>query len=346
MENPVLVEVVRGSHVESRHRGAIAVCDPDGSLLLSLGDIDRPVYPRSAVKAFQALPLIESGIADALGLTEEQIALSVASHNGEPAHAATASAMLSTVGRDVSTLECGVHWPSRQQAANELVASGRRPSALHNNCSGKHAGFVCLACADGKDPTHYIRSDHPTMRMVMGAVSEMTDTNPTEDRLGVDGCSIPTVATSLRSLARAFARFGSGIHLGPERSAACRRIMAAVAAAPFMVGGTEDFDADVMIMLGSRAFIKTGAEGVYCAAFPELGVGIALKVDDGAARASETIMASLIARYLPMDFGVASRFRDLLQPTLRNWNGVETGRIRPTSLLTIGLPESIKTVAL
>jgi L-asparaginase II len=341
MENPILVEVVRGVQIESRHRGAVAVSDPEGRLILSLGDVERPVYPRSAVKAFQALPLVESGIADALGLTDEQIALSVASHNGEREHVETASAMLEKVGRDAAVLECGIHWPSRQEAANALVAARLRPSALHNNCSGKHAGFVCLACSEGHDPTNYVQSTHPTMRLVMGAVTEMTGTDPTEDRRGIDGCSIPTIATSLRSLARAFARFGSGVHLGPARAAACRRIMEAVAVAPFMVGGTEDFDTEVMTLLSKRVFVKTGAEGVYCAAFPELGIGIALKCDDGASRAAETMMASLIARFIPMEADIALRFQPFLRPTLRNWNGIVTGTIRPASVLADELPKAM-----
>src|SRR6186713_1710441 len=141
MSNPVLVEVLRGALVESRHSGAVAVVDAGGGRVLALGDVEQPVYPRSAVKALQALPLVESGAADKFGFGNEELALACASHGGEPAHVEVAQRMLARAGLEPAVLECGAHWPSHQSSSQALARTGRAPSVLHNNCSGKHAGF-------------------------------------------------------------------------------------------------------------------------------------------------------------------------------------------------------------
>jgi len=145
--NPVLVEVWRGNAIESAHAGAIAVIDADGAVLASLGDIDRPIFPRSAVKALQALPLVESDAADRLRLNDDELALACASHNGEPEHVRTAAGMLAKAGVDASVLECGVHWPYQDIVARAIAARREVPTALNSNCSGKHAGLICLACS-------------------------------------------------------------------------------------------------------------------------------------------------------------------------------------------------------
>jgi L-asparaginase II len=328
MENPVLAEVMRGGTVESRHRGAAIVIDADGGIVLSLGDVERPVFPRSAVKALQALPLFESGAADRYGLSEPEIALAVASHSGEPAHAETSLAMLKKAGRDAGCLECGAHWPMNEAAARAMAKAGQEPSALNNNCSGKHAGFVCLACGLDEDPAGYVKAGHAVQMAVRGAIEEVTGAAHSADLMGTDGCSIPTYAVPLSALARGFARFGSGQGLGPARAAAAARIRKAVAAHPFMVAGTGRFDTRAMELLRARLFIKTGAEGVYCGALPELGLGVALKCDDGAGRAAEVVMAALIARFLPMSDAETAGFAPMRESVLKNWNGIEVGRVR------------------
>ena len=326
--DPVLVEVTRGGLVESRHCGAVAVVDDSGGVALQAGDIDMAVFPRSAVKALQALPLVETGAADRLGLTDAELALACASHNGEAAHVAAAESMLRKAGRGADCLECGVQWPSLQAATLALAASGRTATALHNNCSGKHSGFICLACDRGDDPAGYVGPDHPTMRAVTAALAETTGTALDARNRGTDGCSIPTYAIPLRALALAFARFATGHGLPADRATAAARIRHAVAESPFMVGGTGRFDTEVMTALGARAFVKVGAEGVHCAALPDLGLGIAVKCDDGAGRAAELVMATLIARFL--GDGVPERW---LHPVLRNWNGIEVGTLRPAASL-------------
>jgi L-asparaginase II len=281
------------------------------------------------VKALQALPLIESGAAVKLELTDAEIALACASHSGEDAHIALAAAMLGKAGRDERALECGAHWPLGEAAAWALARSGRKPSPLHNNCSGKHAGFVCLACAAGVDPEGYVSPDHFVQRAVTQALAEAAGTRLGQDNRAVDGCSIPAYAIPLRALALGFARFATGRGLAAGRARAAARIRAAVAKHPAVVAGQGRFDAEVMTLLGPRAFIKAGAEGVFCAALPELGLGLAVKADDGGKRAAEVMTAALLRRF--GGFGAAlDRFA---APPLVNWNGVEVGGLRPAGPL-------------
>ncbi|MHB2169743.1 asparaginase [Alsobacter sp. R-9] len=333
MDNPVLVEVLRADVVESRHRGSVAVVDETGAVVLALGDVERPVFPRSAVKALQALPLVESGAADRYGLDPAELALACSSHSGEPAHAAAAAAMLDKAGRTPGCLECGAHWPLNESAGRHLASEGQAPTALHNNCSGKHAGFVCLACGTGADPAGYVGPDHAVQKAVKRAVEDMTGVRLETALRGVDGCSIPTYATPLVALARAFARFGSGVGIPADRAAAAARLRAAVAAHPFMVAGTDRFDTRLMTALGDRVFSKTGAEGVYCAALPGQGLGIALKCDDGQTRAAEVMLAALVRRFLPLAGADATALDAMVEPTLRNWRGIDVGRLRPAGVL-------------
>jgi L-asparaginase II len=337
--NPTLVHALRGGIVESAHRGAIAIVDADGAVHTQRGDIDRPIFPRSAVKVLQALPLVASGAADRWQLSDEELALACASHGGEPLHARTSASMLAKAGVDVGALECGTHWPYHDGSIKALAAAGQEPTALHNNCSGKHAGFVCLGChMSGKDNAGerraflqgYVTPQHPVMREVTAALQASTGYDLTQAPVGTDGCSIPTYAIPLRHLAHAFARVATGVGLSPEHQRAATRLRAAVAAAPQMVAGTGRLDTRLMQRLGSRVFCKVGAEGVYCAALPELGLGVALKMDDGNnARACEVLMAHVVERLLPLNGEDAAFVHGLSHLTLRNWNGLTVGALRP-----------------
>jgi L-asparaginase II len=332
MSDPILVEVWRGPLLESRHRGAVAVADADGKLVLSVGDVETPVFPRSAVKALQALVLVETGAADRYGLSDEELALACASHSGEPAHVEGVARMLAKVGLDPSALACGAHWPASQAAAFALAKSGT-PSALHNNCSGKHTGFLCLACAMGVDHAGYWRPEHPVQLKVRSVLEDLSGTSLGPEQCAVDGCSVPTWAIPLKNLARAFAKFATGHGQQHERANAAARLRAACAQNPWYVAGTGRFCTEIMKLLGARAFVKTGAEGVYCGALPELGLGIAVKCDDGAGRAAETVMAAIIARFLPLEPGERAWLARFLTPTLRNWNGIEVGALKVTDAL-------------
>jgi L-asparaginase II len=331
MNNPILVEVLRGTLVESRHRGAVAVADADGATVLALGDVTTPIFPRSAVKALQALPLVETGTADAFDFGDEELALACASHSGEAGHVAGVTRMLAKAGLDATALRCGAHWPMAQSAVVALARTDE-PSALHNNCSGKHAGFLCVACAKGIDHTDYWRPQHPVQREVKAVLENLTGATLSDDRCAIDGCSVPTWAIPLQNLAYAFAKFGTGISLAPERARAAARLRAACTQKPWHVAGTGRFCTEIMQLFDARVFAKTGAEGVYCGALPELGLGIALKCDDGAGRAAQAVMAATIARFLPLNDAERAALDRFVHPTLRNWNGFEIGALRVTAI--------------
>ncbi|HSW21166.1 MAG TPA: asparaginase [Burkholderiaceae bacterium] len=340
--NPPLVEATRGGIVESVHCGALAVVDARGASVHALGDTARPVFARSAVKVLQALPLVTSGAADGLALSDEELALACASHNGQAQHVATAAGMLAKAGLDEAALECGAHWPQHEVAQRELAASGRPLGALHSNCSGKHAGFLCVGClmarAQGRDAREfvrgYVRAEHPVMREVTAALQAATGADLSRVPVGTDGCSIPTFGIPLAQLALAFARVATGVGLSAERARAAARLRAAVAKAPFYVAGSGRFDTRVMQRLGERVFCKVGAEGVFCAALPEQGLGVAIKVDDGNnARAAEVVMAAVIEALVRLDDDERAFMRGLSDVMLKNWNGIEVGALRATAEL-------------
>ena len=322
--NPVLVEVVRGALVESRHAGAIAVADAQGRLVLALGDVERPVFPRSAVKALQAVPLVESGAADAFGLSDEELAVACASHSGDDEHVAAVRGLLAKARLDETHLACGVHWPVSDKAARALIKAGRRPQAVHNNCSGKHAGMLAAAVRLGLDPRGYERPDHELQVMIAGIISENCGVRLERDGMGIDGCSLPTWSLPLAALARGFARFGTGEGLAPARAAAAQRLMQACFAAPDLVAGNGRFDTIAMRALAPELFVKGGAEAVHCAALPGLGLGIALKIDDGAKRGAERALAEVLAMLLPK---ARQALADQLDGEMLNWRGIAVGRI-------------------
>jgi L-asparaginase II len=332
--NPVLVEVLRGGLVESAHRGALAVFDADRQSVWEVGDTARPVFPRSAVKAIQALPLVESGAADVYGFGDRELALACASHNGEEAHTELARSMLARAELGETALECGGHWPSYQAATVALARTGATPSALHNNCSGKHAGFICVCCHAGVDHRGYIAAGHKLQEMVREAMEDVTGAAHGPGNRGTDGCSIPTYAVPLKNLAIGFAKMATGQGLSPGRAKAAKRLFAACMAEPFYVAGTGRADTALMQAAPGRIFVKVGAEGVYCAAVPELGLGIALKCDDGAGRAAEIAISEVLASLFIKDEALAARLTELANPVLTNWNGMTVGSSRPTAALT------------
>ena len=338
--HPDLVHALRGGNVESLHLGSIAIVDADGALVQSLGDVDRPIFPRSACKVLQALPLVASGTADALGLSDEELALACASHGGEPRHVATAAAMLAKAGLDASALECGAHWPSFDGALKALAREGGTPGALHNNCSGKHSGFVCVGClmarAAGREPAEFVRGylhpGHPVMREVTAALAAATGADLARAPVGTDGCSIPTYAIPLRQLAHGFARVATGVGLSADHARAARRLRQAVARAPFFVAGSGRFETRVMARLGERVFCKVGAEGVFCAALPEVGLGVAIKIDDGNnSRACEVVMAAVIEARVRLDDDERDFMRGFSDVPMVNWNRIEVGRLQASA---------------
>ena len=324
IENPVLVEVTRGEMVESWHRGAVAVVHGDGQTAVTMGDTRRMIYPRSAIKPLQAVFVVESGAADEFGLTDRELALACASHNGEPGHVDAVRNWLAQLGFDEQVLECGTHPPRRSKDTTLLIESGLSPGPAHNNCSGKHCGFLSSAKFLGESAAGYIKKSHPVQQAVLDLVGDMAGVSLVGRPGGIDGCGIPVVGIPLESLAFAFARFATGVGFGPVRQSAADRIYQAMIREPFMVAGTGRWCTRAM-EAGDGAFIvKTGAEGVYCGAIPQAGVGIALKIDDGSSRAAECAMGAILS-----GLGCLDPEQGLIVSPVLNVAGHEVGEIRP-----------------
>jgi L-asparaginase II len=314
-----LVELWRGDLLESVHRGHAVVCDAAGQVVAAWGDPGAVIFPRSSSKMIQALPLLESGAG--AGLSPERLALACASHGGALMHTERVAAWLSEMGLGDGDLRCGAHMPSDRPTAEGMIRDGERPCQVHNNCSGKHTGFLALARHLRAGP-EYVEIDHPVQVAARGAFEEVT--GETSPGWGVDGCSAPNFACTVGGLARAmagFARPGAG-----ARGEAQRRLVAAMMAHPELVAGEGRACTELMRACEGRAAFKTGAEGVYVAILPEAGLGVALKIEDGATRASEAVTAAILAR-----LGVVEAAHPVVERLTagaqRNWRGIVTGRI-------------------
>lgn len=321
MPNPILVEVTRADRVESIHRGSIAIADADGAIRFALGDIETPVYPRSSLKPIQALPLIESGAADAFGLSDQEVALACASHSGETMHTERVASWLTRIGLSENDLACGPQAPRHEPTLEEMLRVGRNPSKFQNNCSGKHAGFLTLARHWNVATSGYERIEHPVQQAV--ATSLQIVSGVTELPWGIDGCAAPNFALPLSGFARALAK------LAGHKTPGAARILRSMLAYPELVAGTGRACTIIMRASGGRAAVKTGAEGVYAGILPELGLGIALKIDDGATRAAETAIAAILDKLHALGDGA----RDLLIAPVINTRGTTVGERRPAPAL-------------
>ncbi|HEY0302448.1 MAG TPA: asparaginase [Rhizomicrobium sp.] len=327
MTNPILVEVTRGDLVESVHRGSIAVADASGALLAALGDVESPVYSRSSLKPMQAMVLVESGAASASGLSDEEIALACASHSGEPMHTERVAAWLARLGLSESDLACGAH-PSRYEpVAEAMIREGRRPTRIFNNCSGKHTGFLTVARHWDIATEGYEKPDHPVQRAVAAVLRELSGAG--ELAWGIDGCAAPNFATSLTEFARAAAKMAKPDALDKPRAEAARRIVGAMIAHPELMSGTGRACATLIRAAGGRAAVKTGAEGFFGGWIPDPGLGIAIKIDDGAGRAAETAIAAVLERLGLL--GEAAR--GILRAPIPNTRGTAVGERRPAEAL-------------
>jgi L-asparaginase II len=326
MNSPVVIEVTRGRLVESRHEGVAAVVKPDGTVAAAWGDIDAAILPRSANKPIQAMAFVESGAIERFGLGNEHIALACASHYGEKRHVDTVRAWLAKVGLGEDDLECGAHMPRLQASLEDLLRQGKTATAAHNNCSGKHSGFLTTAVQYGEPTRGYIKYDHPVQRRLREVMSDLCGLDANAFPYATDGCGIPTLATPLKSLARAMASMADPSRLSNKHAEAATRIRAAMNAEPFMMAGTGAFGTRINAALPGVAEVKGGAEGVFCGMLPGLGLGVALKMWDGAGRASEVAMAALLNHLgvLP-----AEQRDEILHPPVRNVVGLLVGEMRP-----------------
>jgi L-asparaginase II len=337
MANPVLVEIHRGDAIESWHRGALAVLNSAGETLVELGDTDRPIYPRSAIKPLQAIPLVESGAAQRFALGDAQISLACASHGGEPVHVQAVQDWLHRLSLDGNDLACGAHPPSYAPAAAALLAQGQPATALHNNCSGKHTGFLTLASHLGAATDGYIERDHATQLAWRDTLRELADDDLSERPQGIDGCGIPLVGIPLHNMALAMARFADPRGLGPVRNEAVKRIQRALTNEPLMMAGTSRLCTETIRLTQGRALIKTGAEGVYTGAVPASGLGIALKIDDGNGRAANCVIAMVLKRFDVLHDDEWRQLQSLACPSIENVAGTTVGSTAATQVLSFSL---------
>jgi L-asparaginase II len=327
---PSVIEVSRGHLIESRHRVSAAVVREDGATLATTGNPDLVAFWRSCAKPFQAVPMIVRGADRAFAITDEQLALACASHNGEPRHVELARRMLAQAGASETDLVCGPHSSISDDVARAMVSRGEKPTKAHNNCSGKHAGMIALArhqqwgSAGYEQPTHLVQQD------CLEEVARWSGASASQQSDATDGCGVPTFALSLRAMALAWARLGAAGDGRPvpgcsaASSAAAGRLFNAMRAHPFFVAGTGRLDTDLIEGSARRIVAKVGAEGVYCAAIPELGLGVALKVEDGASRCLNPALIGLLDLLAPGITPALQAYRD--QP-ITNTLGATVGRV-------------------
>jgi L-asparaginase II len=319
---------------ESRHYGSLAVTDVEGQLIYGVGAVDgAPAYLRSSAKPFQAIPLIESGAAERFGLSDQEIAVACASHNGEDEHVRVVGGMLERAGLSPDQLLCGAHLPYYEPAATALTRAGQPPSNLHSNCSGKHTGMLLVCKQMGWPTENYNEPEHPLQKWILEIVAEFCGMPVSEVATGVDGCSVVCFGMTVRQMATGFARLSDPTYWEqagkPEHARAVKRIINAMMAHPFMVGGTARNDTDLMQLAPGRVFSKGGAEAVWCMGFPERGLGLALKVEDGTPRAHPVIIAEALHQTGLLDEAVIKGFAAHQIKPLRNVRGLVVGEIRP-----------------
>lgn len=322
---PWIVEVTRGDLVESQHIGHGVVMDQAGQIHLQFGDAGRVTFPRSAAKWVQGLELVRSGAADAFQLTDQHLAIACASHNGETAHTELVSAWLTRIGLDRSDLECGIAPPFTDAVRLLLAHAQQTPNPLHHCCSGKHAGMLSVCVHLGWSTAGYTHYAHPLQARIRAHMAQIFACNPDELAYAIDGCSVPTYAMPLTTLAHGFARLTSN-HLDVALTEAAQRLFTAQTAHPFMVAGTDRLDTALLEAGQGRLQVKMGAEGVYCGAIPDRGLGFALKCEDGTLRAQEALVVELLSQ-IGEDAIVQRLASTLRHPEILTARGQAVGQI-------------------
>ena len=326
--NPLTVEVTRGSMVESCHRGTAVVMDAKGNAVHAWGEIERIVYPRSAIKPLQALAVVETGAAEAFAVTDAELALASASHCGQPQHMDVVLAWLKRIGFGANDLECGAHEPLDPETAEARVRAGESPGPADNNCSGKHAGMLTTAKHLGEETAGYTRPGHPVQQRLRAILTDIGGADLSQAPEGTDGCGIPVFGMPLSAMARAMARMADTGGLEAGRAEAAGRIVAAMMSNPLLVSGRGRFDTIAMEAANGAFAVKTGAEGVHGAILPELGLGVAVKIDDGARRATQVAMAAILDYLGVLDGEAKVALAGFLETPVLNEKGERVGEIR------------------
>ena len=324
--NPVVVRIRRAGVVESVHRGAWCLVDTEGRVLAGAGDVEHPYFARSSVKALQAFPLFESGAAERYQFEEPEIALAIASHGGEPCHTAVARGALERLGLGPESLRCGAHPPFEVRARAELQARRESPSPLHNNCSGKHVAFLALAQHLGDPIEDYLEPSSRAQTLVRASIADLAGVRAHDLVPGLDGCSAPTYRLPLRALAGAFARLANPDELAPGRRTIATRLTRAAAGHPILIGGSRQFlDTDLLQASTGRLFPKVGAEAVHAIGVVGTGCGLALKIDDGGARALHALVIGLLEALGLARADELARLAPWREAKLENFAGLEVG---------------------
>jgi len=324
----LLAEVTRAGKVESRHYGHVVVVSATGEVLFSVGDPSHPTFPRSSLKPLQALAGIANGTADAFGFTDAEIAVTCASHAAEPRHREAVASILAKIDATEADLHCGAHPVPHEPSRDELILLGRKPTPIYSNCSGKHAGMLALARVLGAPLAGYWEADHPVQREIQQVLAAACGTDLPSLEWGVDGCGVPTYLMPLRELALGFARLAVPETLPERYRAAAARITSAMSAHPGMVRGIGGFDTVLMEALPGALASKGGAEGCQCVGVLGRGLGLAVKVEDGAARPLAPLTLAALGRFGILPDPVPATLAPLLRPTVPNTRGVEVGDIR------------------
>ena len=338
-----IVEVWRGPIIESRHRGHLVAVDGTGATVASLGSPDTVTFLRSSAKPIQALPSLVSGAADRFGFTEQEIAISCGSHNGEPIHVEAVTSMLRKIGLDHTALKCGAHEPYSQQVAREMIRKGEQPSVLQNNCSGKHAAMLALARHIGAPVETYDELSHPVQQMILKAVANFANV-PVEDIvIATDGCAAPIFAISVRAMALMYARLvAPPPNFDTQTSESCQRIVDAMIRYPEMIGGTtKRLDTELMRAGRGRFISKIGAEGVYTVGvlpsrdWPK-GLGLALKIEDGDdQRARPPAVIDALRQLGVLDAADLNTLSEYSPTVIRNRRGDHVGEARAAFALDV-----------
>lgn len=324
-----LVAVMRGAMVGSLHRGTAAVADPSGHILLALGDPSQPAFLRSSAKPFQLLPAVVTGAVDRYGVTDRELAVLAASHSAEPRHQEAVLSVLDKAGLSEEALRCGIHPPLHEATAKLQVRQGRAPSPVCNNCSGAHAGML-IACQARRWPIEtYGQPDHPLQRLTRELLAQFAGLQESNIHFAVDNCAVPTFQLPIANTATAFARFVTGHGVPSDLARAAARISAAMRANPDMVGGEARFDTDLMAASAGTILAKGGAEGFQGIGLPEAGLGMALKISDGNARAGAPATLSILRSLGALGPETLSRLQSYSNPEVRNHQGELVGRLTP-----------------
>ena len=339
MENPILVQRYRGEVLESFHRGVICMLDADNKVIFSVGDIQQVCFPRSALKLFQILPLLESGAVEKFGFTPEEIAIMCGSHNGESEHLRAVNSILSKIGLDKKKLQCGPQYPTLNEDKNAMIKKGIQPEDIHNNCSGKHSGFLAYCVFYGLDVENYLLPHHPLQIEIKRITAEMNEYPEELIDTAIDGCSAPIFSLPVYNQAIGYRNIVHPEKFGEKRSESCKTIIKAMTTYPFMVAGNKRYCTELLNLCGSRIIGKTGADGVYSLGFINEKIGCTIKIDDGLMGPQYSVAQEIIEKTMIFPKGDLAALYNYIESPIINWNKMTTGVQKVNEEIFEGVPE-------